>query len=118
MPPPGSGAGIFRKFTTTFGITIRPSRYATLQRNGQQIPALGHANKSGFYYILDRRSGAPLFDVTETPVPVEPAWQKPWPRQPISAIDPLIPQTVASPPDGVRTGPCAAGTAYVGPAIV
>jgi len=85
--------------------STQPVHLFTLQRNGRQIPALGHANKSGFYYILDRRNGTPLFDVTETPVPVEPAWQRPWPTQPIPAIDPLIPQTVASPPAGVRTGP-------------
>ena len=85
--------------------STQPVHLFTLTRNGQQIPAIGHANKSGFYYILDRRNGSPLFDVTETPVPVQPAWQKPWPTQPIPAIDPLIPQTVANPPDGVLTGP-------------
>jgi quinohemoprotein ethanol dehydrogenase len=85
--------------------STQPAHLFTLERDGQQIPAIGHANKSGFYYILDRRNGTPLFDVKETPVPVEPAWQRPWPTQPIPAIDPLIPQTVASPPAGVRTGP-------------
>ncbi|HYZ82817.1 MAG TPA: PQQ-binding-like beta-propeller repeat protein [Bryobacteraceae bacterium] len=83
----------------------QPAHLFTLERNGQQIPAIGHANKAGFYYILDRRDGRPLFDVTETPVPIEPAWQRPWPTQPIPAIDPVIPQTVASAPAGVRTGP-------------
>jgi alcohol dehydrogenase (cytochrome c) len=83
----------------------QPAHLFTLERNGQQIPAIGLANKAGFYYILDRRDGSPLFDVKETPVPVEPAWQKPWPTQPIPAIDPLIPQTVTSAPAGVRTGP-------------
>ncbi len=85
--------------------STHPAHLFTLQRNGQQIPAIGHSNKAGYYYILDRRDGTPLYDVTETPVPVEPAWQRPWPTQPIPAIDPLIPHTVASPPAGVLTGP-------------
>ncbi|HEY6346699.1 MAG TPA: PQQ-binding-like beta-propeller repeat protein [Bryobacteraceae bacterium] len=85
--------------------STHPVHLFTLERNGQQIPALAHANKAGFYYILDRRDGTPLFDVNETPVPLEPAWQNPWPTQPIPAIDPLIPQTVASPPAGVLNGP-------------
>jgi quinohemoprotein ethanol dehydrogenase len=85
--------------------STQPVHLFTLSRNGQQIPALGHANKAGYYYILDRRNGAPLFDVTETPVPVTPAWQRPWPTQPIPATDPLIPHTVSNPPAGVLTGP-------------
>ena len=32
-------------------------------------PAVGEAGKTGFFYILDRESGAPLFPCPETPVP-------------------------------------------------
>jgi alcohol dehydrogenase (cytochrome c) len=83
----------------------QPAHLFTLERNGQQIPALGHANKSGFYFILDRRTGTPLFEVKETPVPTEPPWQHPWPTQPVPAIEPLIPQIIENPPAGLRTGP-------------
>jgi quinohemoprotein ethanol dehydrogenase len=85
--------------------STQPVHLFTMERDGQQIPALGHAYKGGYYFILDRRDGRPLFDVKETPVPIEPAWQRPWPTQPIPATDPLIPHTVASAPAGIRTGP-------------
>jgi alcohol dehydrogenase (cytochrome c) len=32
-------------------------------------PAVGQAGKTGFFYILDRRTGAPLYPCPETPVP-------------------------------------------------
>lgn len=78
----------------------QPTHLFTLQKNGQQIPALGHANKNGYYFILDRRTGAPLYDVTEVPVPQSPAWQLPSKTQPKPATDPLIPHEVTiQPPD-------------------
>jgi quinohemoprotein ethanol dehydrogenase len=84
----------------------QPAHLFTLERNNQQIPAIGHANKNGFYFILDRRDGKPLYEVRETPVPTtEPAWQNAWPTQPVPAIDPLIPQNVEGAPPGVRTAP-------------
>jgi alcohol dehydrogenase (cytochrome c) len=73
----------------------QPTHLFTIERDGQQIPAIGHANKNGYYFILDRRDGTPLFDVQEVPVPTEPAWQNPSPTQPKPAIDALIPQSVA-----------------------
>jgi glucose dehydrogenase len=72
-----------------------------LHRGGRTIPALGHCNKSGEYYILDRRTGKPVFGVTERPVPAHPAWQHPWPSQPISSVQPLTPQAVGYAPPGV-----------------
>jgi quinohemoprotein ethanol dehydrogenase len=73
----------------------QPTHLFTLEKDGQQIPAIGHANKNGYYFILDRRDGTPLFDVQEVPVSTEPAWQNPSPTQPVPATDPLIPQSVA-----------------------
>jgi len=73
-----------------------PTHLFTLEKDGQQIPAIGHANKNGFYFILDRRTGRPLYDVQEVPVPTEPTWQNPWPSQPRPAIDPLLPQSVTT----------------------
>jgi alcohol dehydrogenase (cytochrome c) len=78
----------------------QPTHLFTLEKDGQQVPAIGHANKNGYYYILDRRTGTPLYEVTEVPVPQEPAWQLPSETQPIPATDPLIPHEVTiSPPD-------------------
>lgn len=39
-----------------------------LQNNGTTIPALAITTKSGYLFILDRRSGAPLVEVEERPV--------------------------------------------------
>lgn len=62
-----------------------------VQRGGESIPALGHCNKNGDYYILDRRDGKPIFPVTEVPVPTSPAWQHASPTQPMSSVEPLAP---------------------------
>lgn len=76
-----------------------------MTRNGQQIPAIGHANKNGFYFILDRRDGTPLFEVKETPVPAGPAWQNASRTQPVPATEPLIPQSVTMTPAGMKSAP-------------
>lgn len=84
---------------------VQPVHLFTLQKDGKQTPALGHANKNGNYFILDRRDGTPLYAVTEVPVPTEPAWQHPSPTQPMPATDPLIPQSVEKAPAGVKAAP-------------
>ena len=72
----------------------QPVHLFTLERGGQALPALGHANKNGYYFILDRRTGQPLYDVKEVSVPTDPAWQHASPTQPQPATDPLIPHAV------------------------
>ncbi len=83
----------------------QPVHLFSLDRNGQQIPALGHANKNGFYFILDRRDGKPLVDVKETAVPTDPSWQHASPTQPVPATDVLIPHSVAITPPGMKSAP-------------
>jgi quinohemoprotein ethanol dehydrogenase len=68
-------------------------------------PAIAHAGKTGFLFILDRRTGAPLFPVTEKPVPTTPAWQHPWPTQPESSVESLTPHSVGSVPAGFTAAP-------------
>ena len=72
----------------------QPTHLFMLEKNGEQVPAIGHANKNGYYFILDRRTGKPLYDVKEVPVPTEPSWQLPSATQPQPATEPLIPQKV------------------------
>ncbi len=55
--------------------------------------------------ILDRRTGTPLYQVNEVPVPTTPAWQNPWPTQPESIIESLTPHSVASVPPGYTAAP-------------
>jgi len=40
-----------------------------ITRDGQTIPALVQATKQGFLFVLDRRTGEPLFPIEERPVP-------------------------------------------------
>jgi quinohemoprotein ethanol dehydrogenase len=72
---------------------------------GRTYPAVGHCNKNGNYYILDRVTGKPLFPVTEKRVSTQPAWQHPWPTQPVSSVQPLTPMTVGPVARGVTVVP-------------
>lgn len=75
---------------------VQPAHLFDLHLNGQTIPAIGHANKNGYYFILDRRTGKPIEQVNpvkEAPVPQQPAWQHPSPTQPESAVA-LIPRAI------------------------
>jgi alcohol dehydrogenase (cytochrome c) len=64
----------------------------TMLFSANGTPAIGHCSKNGNYYILDRRTGAPIFPVTEIPVPTTaPAFQNAFPTQPLSAVEPLTP---------------------------
>ncbi|MGF7158776.1 quinoprotein glucose dehydrogenase [Rhodoligotrophos appendicifer] len=40
-----------------------------IERNGTTIPALVQATKQGFLFVLDRRTGEPLFKVEDRPTP-------------------------------------------------
>lgn len=44
-----------------------------IQRDGQTIPALVQATKQGFLFVLDRRTGAPLFPIEEREMPASTA---------------------------------------------
>src|SRR5688572_7995082 len=64
------------------------------------VPAIGHCQKSGDVFILDRRNGKPLHAVTETPVPSRPAWQHAAKTQPMSSVQALTPLAVEFAPPG------------------
>jgi glucose dehydrogenase len=46
-----------------------PPALIEVKRNGQTIPALAETNKMSLLFILDRRTGKPIFGVEERPVP-------------------------------------------------
>jgi alcohol dehydrogenase (cytochrome c) len=84
----------------------QPSMLFDVQLDGRSYPAIGHCNKDGNYFILDRATGRPLFPVKEVPVPTQPSWQDPWPTQPVSAVQPLTPMTITGPVSpGVTAAP-------------
>jgi quinohemoprotein ethanol dehydrogenase len=73
------------------------------------IPALSHTSKTGFMFILDRRTGDSLYPYKEVSVPTTPpdaAFQHPWPTQPQSSIESLTEHSVELPlPAGYTAAP-------------
>jgi len=49
--------------------TAAPPLLATLPHNGRNVPVVIQGNKTGFLYVLNRDTGAPVFPVEERPVP-------------------------------------------------
>lgn len=64
-----------------------------LEKDGEKIPAVAQGTKMGFIFILDRRTGKPVFPVEEKPVPQNPNF----PELKLSATQPipLLPKSVA-----------------------
>jgi len=46
-----------------------PPTIFDIQKDGRTIPSLGVATKAGFFFILDRTTGEPVYGVEERPVP-------------------------------------------------
>lgn len=59
-------------------------------RNGKTIPALAQATKQGFVFVLDRRNGESLWEITEQPVPPS--------QVPGETTSPTQPKPIAPPP--------------------
>ncbi len=74
--------------------SAQPAVLFPLEKDGKHIRALGHCAKTGQYFILDRRTGQPIFPVTEQPVPASgaaAAFQIAALTQPYSAVEPMTP---------------------------
>jgi quinoprotein glucose dehydrogenase len=59
-----------------------------IEKDGKKTEAVAQITKSGFIFLLDRKTGVPLYPVKETPVPSDSALpgEKPWPTQPIPSF--------------------------------
>src|ERR1700756_4770644 len=74
--------------------SAQPAVLFPLEKDGKHYSALGHCSKTGQYYILDRRTGEPIYAVSEQPVPASgasAAFQIAAPTQPYSAVEPITP---------------------------
>ena len=83
---------------------------------GRRVPALIEATKSGQLFVLDRRTGRPLFPVSERPVPAsDAAGERASPTQVFSSLPPLSPLALtAADMDGLPEplrAPCRAALA-------
>ena len=55
----------------------------TIHKDGKDIPALIQATKFGYLFVLDRRTGKPVWPIKETPVPKSDVpGEQAWPTQP------------------------------------
>ncbi|HYM12532.1 MAG TPA: pyrroloquinoline quinone-dependent dehydrogenase [Bryobacterales bacterium] len=80
-----------------YDVTAQPT-LITLRRGGKEIPAVIVTSKTGNVFVLDRRTGAPLFPVEERPVPQSDVpGEQTSPTQPFpSAPPPLVPQMLTA----------------------
>ena len=74
--------------------TASPPLLATVTRNGRRIAVVVQGNKTGFLYVLDRDTGAPVFPIEERPVPTSDVpGEAASPTQPVpTALPPVVSQ--------------------------
>jgi len=75
-----------------------PPLLATIDHDGRQMPVVIQGNKTGFLYVLNRDTGAPVFPVEERPVPQSDVpGEVTSPTQPFPTAPPaLVPQKVSA----------------------
>lgn len=60
-----------------------PPNLITVNRGGEEIPAVAQITKQGYVFLFNRETGDPLFDIEEVPVPESVLeGEKTWPTQP------------------------------------
>jgi quinoprotein glucose dehydrogenase len=74
-----------------------PPALVTIIQNSREVPAVLQATKTGMLFVLHRETGAPLFPVTEQPVPAsDVVGENASPTQPVTTLTPaLSPQRYA-----------------------
>lgn len=75
-----------------------PPLLATVRHKGRKIPVVIQGNKTGFLYVLNRDTGAPVFPIEERPVPQSDVpGEMTSPTQPVPAMPPaLAPQSLSA----------------------
>lgn len=68
-----------------------PPNLVTVNHNGGAIDAVAQLTKQGYIFLLDRETGAPLFEVVERPVPPSTMEdEETWPTQPVPLKPPPL----------------------------
>jgi mono/diheme cytochrome c family protein len=62
------------------------------EMNGEEVEAVGEPEKTGWVYLLDQKTGKPIYPIPEVKVPQDPA-QNTWPTQPEPTMPPFSPLT-------------------------
>lgn len=65
-----------------------PPALVTIRRDGRNVEAVAQPTKSGFVFVLERTTGKPLYEIRETPVPVDTdlEGERLWPTQPVPVL--------------------------------
>jgi quinoprotein glucose dehydrogenase len=68
-----------------------PPLLATIKHDGKDVPVVIQGNKTGFLYVLNRDTGAPIFPVEERPVPqTDVPGEATFPTQPFPSAPPAV----------------------------
>ncbi len=60
-----------------------PPNLLTVEKEGKKIPAVAQVTKQGYVYVFDRKTGIPIFNIEEVPVPPSSLeGEEAWPTQP------------------------------------
>ncbi len=70
---------------------VSAPQLVTVTHNGRKVDVVAHAGKTGFLYVFDRVSGAPLWPIEERPVEASQVpLEKSWPTQPFPTKPPAF----------------------------
>jgi quinoprotein glucose dehydrogenase len=68
-----------------------PPNLVTIHVNGKPLDAVAQLTKQGFVFVFDRVTGAPVWPITEQPVPASDVpGEHAWPTQPVPSKPPAI----------------------------
>jgi quinoprotein glucose dehydrogenase len=70
---------------------VSAPQLVTVQHDGKRVDAVAHAGKTGFLYVFNRVTGAPLWPIEERPVPKSDIpGEQAWPTQPFPTKPPAF----------------------------
>jgi alcohol dehydrogenase (cytochrome c) len=97
--------------------TPSPAVLFDVEHDGDTVKGIGAPGKTGWLYLLDRETGAPLYGIDEKPVP-QSAEQKTAKTQPIPRSGEFIPHTPPTPEEVARVKSEITGAAKNLPVVV
>jgi quinohemoprotein ethanol dehydrogenase len=85
------------------------------EMNGEMREGVGEPSKTGWVYLVDQKTGKPIYPIPEVKVPQDPS-QKTWPTQPEPTMEPFSP--VEATPEAVEKAEEAVASSKPKPKIV
>ncbi len=85
------------------------------EMNGEQVEAVGEPEKTGWVYLVDQKTGKPIYPIPEVKVPQDPS-QKTWPTQPEPTMEPFSP--LMATPEAIENAESAVASSKPKPKIV